>query len=133
ELTAMGVADVAEMERGIASFARSPNGGLITTAGGTAVRRKLIIELAARNKLPAVYPFRYYAVDGGLMTYGPNMLDPIRRAADYVDRILKGEKPADMPVQAPTKYDMVINLKTAKTLGLTVPPTLLARADEVME
>jgi putative ABC transport system substrate-binding protein len=133
ELTPIGVRDVGEIERGIASFARSGNGGLIVTAGGTAFHRDLIIKLAARHRLPAIYPFRYYAMGGGLITYGPDTLDPIRRAAGYVDRILKGEKPADLPVQAPTKYELVINLKTAKALGLTVPPTLLARADEVIE
>ena len=133
ELTPVSVRDAGEIERGVAAFARSANGGLIVTAGGTAFRRDLIIGLASRHKLPAVYPFRYYAKDGGLITYGPDTLDPIRRAAAYVDRILKGEKPADMPVQAPTKYELVINLKTAKALGLTVPPSLLARADEVIE
>jgi putative ABC transport system substrate-binding protein len=106
---------------------------LIVTAGGTAFRRDLIIKLASRHKLPAVYPFRYYAKDGGLISYGPDTLDPIRRAAVYVDRILKGEKPADLPVQAPTKYELVINLRTARALGLTVAATLLARADEVIE
>jgi putative ABC transport system substrate-binding protein len=106
---------------------------LMVTAGGRAARRNLIIGLAARHTLPAIFPFRYYALDGGLISYGPDTHDPIRRAAAYVDRILKGEKPADMPVQAPTKYEMVINLKTAKALGLSVPPTLLARADEVIE
>ena len=133
ELTPVGVRDVAEIERGVAAFARSANGGLIVTAGGTAFRRDLIIGLASRHKLPAVYPFRYYVKDGGLISYGPDTLDPIRRAAAYVDRILKGEKPADLPVQAPVKYELAINLKTAKVLGLTVPPTLLARADEVIE
>jgi ABC-type uncharacterized transport system substrate-binding protein len=133
ELTPVGVRDVEEIERGVTAFARSGNGGLIVTAGGTAFRRDLIIKLASRHKLPAVYPFRYYVKDGGLISYGPDTLDPIRRAAVYVDRILKGEKPADLPVQAPTKYELVINLKTAKTLGLTVPPSLLARADEVIE
>jgi putative ABC transport system substrate-binding protein len=133
ELTPVGVRDVEEIERGVTAFARSGNGGLIVTAGGTAFRRDLIIKLASRHKLPAVYPFRYYAKDGGLISYGPDTLDPIRRAAVYVDRILKGEKPADLPVQAPTKYELVINLKTAKALGLTVPATLLARADEVIE
>jgi putative ABC transport system substrate-binding protein len=106
---------------------------MIVTAGGTGARRKLIIGLASRHKLPSVYPYRYYAVDGGLVTYGPNTLDPVRRAAGYVDRILKGEKPADMPVQAPTKYELIINLKTAMTLGLTIPQSLLATADEVIE
>jgi putative ABC transport system substrate-binding protein len=106
---------------------------MIVTAAGTGARRKLIISLAARHKLPAVYPYRYYAVDGGLVTYGPNTLDPLRRAAGYVDRILKGEKPADMPAQAPTKYELIVNLKTAKTLGLTMPQSLLATADEVIE
>jgi len=133
ELTPVGVRDVEEIERGVTAFARSGNGGLIVTAGGTAFRRDLIIKLASRHKLPAVYPFRYYAKDGGLISYGPDTLDPIRRAAVYVDRILRGEKPADLPVQAPTKYELVINLKTAKALGLTVPATLLARADEVIE
>src|SRR6516162_7026631 len=107
ELTPIGVRDVGEIERGIASFARSGNGGLIVTAGGTAFHRDLIIKLAARHRLPAIYPFRYYAMGGGLITYGPDTLDPIRRAAGYVDRILKGEKPADLPVQAPTKYELV--------------------------
>jgi ABC-type uncharacterized transport system substrate-binding protein len=133
ELTPFSVRDPGEIERGVAAFARSGNGGLIVTAGGTAFRRNLIIGLASRYKLPAVYPFRYYATDGGLITYGPDTYDPIRSAAAYIDRILKGEKPADMPVQAPTKYELVINLKTAKALGLTVPPSLLARANEVIE
>jgi ABC-type uncharacterized transport system substrate-binding protein len=133
ELTPFNVRDPGEIERGVAAFARSGNGGLIVTAGGTAFRRNLIIGLASRYKLPAVYPFRYYATDGGLITYGPDTYDPIRSAAAYVDRILKGEKPAHMPVQAPTKYELVINLKTAKALGLTVPPSLLARANEVIE
>jgi putative tryptophan/tyrosine transport system substrate-binding protein len=105
----------------------------IVTTGGTAAHRKLIITLAARHKLPSIYPYRYYAVDGGLISYGPNTHDPVRRAAGYVDRILKGEKPADMPVQAPTKYELIVNLKTAKTLGLTIPQSLLATADEVIE
>ncbi|MGB8304624.1 MAG: ABC transporter substrate-binding protein [Pseudolabrys sp.] len=132
-LTPVSVRDAGEIERGVAAFARSDNGGLIVTSGGTAFRRDLIIELASRHKLPAVYPFRYYAKDGGLITYGPDPSDSVRHAAAYVDRILKGEKPADMPVQAPTTYELVINLKTAKALGLTVPPSLLARADEVIE
>jgi len=133
DLTPVGVRDADEIERGIAAFARSPDVGLIVTAGGLAARRDVIIGLASRHKLPAVYPFRYYAVDGGLISYGPETHDPIRRAAGYIDRILKGEKPADLPVQAPTKYELVINLKTAKTLGLMMPETLLARADEVIE
>ena len=132
-LTPVSVRDAGEIERGITEFARSDNGGLIVTSGGTAFRRDLIIGLASRHKLPAVYPFRYYAKDGGLITYGPDPSDSVRHAAAYVDRILKGEKPADMPVQAPTTYELVINLKTAKALGLTVPPSLLARADEVIE
>jgi putative tryptophan/tyrosine transport system substrate-binding protein len=133
ELTPFGARDAGEIERGVAAFALIGNGGLIVTAGGFAFRRDLVIGLASRHKLPAVYPFRYYAVDGGLISYGPDPYDPIRSAAAYVDRILKGEKPADMPVQAPTKYELVINLKTAKALGLTVPPSLLARANEVIE
>ena len=106
---------------------------MIVTSPSTAAHRKLIISLAARYKLPSVYPYRYYAVDGGLISYGTNTHDPVRRAAEYVDRILKGEKPADMPVQAPTKFELVINLKTAKVLGLTIPQSLLATADEVIE
>jgi putative ABC transport system substrate-binding protein len=133
ELTPVNVRDTDEIERNVAAFARSGNGGMIVTAGGTGARRKLIISLAARHKLPSVYPYRYYAVDGGLITYGPNTLDPVRRAARYVDRILKGEKPADMPEQAPTKYELIINLKTATALGLTIPQPLLATADEVIE
>ncbi|MGB8126303.1 MAG: ABC transporter substrate-binding protein [Pseudolabrys sp.] len=133
ELTPGNVADTDEIERAMAAFARSANGGVIVTTGGTAAHRKLIISLAARHKLPSVYPYRYYAVDGGLISYGPNTHDPVRRAAGYVDRILKGEKPADMPVQAPTKYELIVNLKTAKALGLTIPQSLLASADEVIE
>ena len=133
ELTPFSVRDVAEIERSIAAFARSGNGGLIVTAGGTGFHRDLLIRLASRYKLPAVYPFRYYAKDGGLISFGPDTHDPIRRAAGYVDRILKGEKPADLPVQAPTKFETVINLQTAKALGLDVPQSLLARADEVIE
>jgi len=133
ELKPVNVRDTDEIERNAEAFARSGNGGVIVTTGGTAARRKLIISLSARYKLPSVYPYRYYTIDGGLMSYGPNTHDPIRRAAGYVDRILKGEKPADLPVQAPTKYELVINLKTARTLGLTVPDSLLARADEVIE
>jgi putative tryptophan/tyrosine transport system substrate-binding protein len=133
ELIPVGVHDTTEMERGVAAFARSGNGGLIVTAAGTGSRRNLIIALASRFMLPAVYPFRYHVASGGLISYGPDTLDLFRRAAGYVDRILRGEKPADLPVQAPTKYDLVINLKTARALGFDVPPTLLARADEVIE
>jgi ABC-type uncharacterized transport system substrate-binding protein len=133
ELTPLNVRDTDEIERNVAAFARSGNGGMIVTVGGSAVHRGLILTLAARHKLPSVYPYRYYAVDGGLITYGPNSHEQVRRAAGYVDRILKGEKPADMPVQAPTKYELIINLKTAKALGLTIPQSLLATADEVIE
>ena len=134
ELRPIDVRDAGEMERALAAFAGSPNGGLILTGSALAVvHRNLIITLAARHKLPAVYFARYFVADGGLISYGPDQLDQYRRAAGYVDRILKGEKPADLPVQAPTKYELVINLKTAKALGLDVPPTLLARADEVIE
>ena len=134
ELRPIDVRDAAEIERAIAAFARAPNGGLIVTGSALAVvHRDLIIALAARYKLPAVYFQRLFAASGGLISYGPNFLDQYRRAAGYVDRILKGEKPADLPVQAPTKYELVINLKTAKALGLDVPPTLLARADDVIE
>jgi len=133
ELTPLGVSNTDEIERGLAVFARAGNGGMVVTQGGIAYHRNLVIRLAWSHKLPAVYPFRYYAVDGGLMSYGPDIRDPIRNAAAYVDRILKGEKPADMPVQAPTKYELVINLKTAKAFGITVPPSLLARANEVIE
>jgi putative tryptophan/tyrosine transport system substrate-binding protein len=133
ELKPVNVRDTDEIERTAATFARSGNGGVVVTTGGTGARRKLIISLSARYKLPAIYPYRYYAVDGGLISYGPNTHDPVRRAAGYVDRILKGEKPADMPVQAPTKFELVINLKTAKALGLTIPQSLLATAEEVIE
>jgi putative ABC transport system substrate-binding protein len=134
ELRPVAVRDPGEIERTITTFARENNGGLIVTAGaGVATHRGLIIRLAARYRLPAVYAYRYYVADGGLMSYGPNNIDQYRRAAGYVDRILKGEKPADLPVQAPTKYELVINLKTAKVLGLEIPSTLLARADEVIE
>jgi putative ABC transport system substrate-binding protein len=134
ELRPVGVADANEIERGITAFARDASGALIVTVGPAAIRhRETIIALAARHKLPAVYPYRFHATGGGLIAYGPDTIEPYRRAAGYVDRILKGEKPADLPVQAPTKYDLTINLKTAKALGLTVPPTLLARAGEVIE
>jgi putative ABC transport system substrate-binding protein len=134
ELSPIDVRDAGEIERAVAAFARESNGGLIVTASSaTAVRRKLIIMLAARHRLPAVYPFRYFVTDGGLISYGPDPADQFRQAAGYVDRILKGENTADLPVQAPTKYELAINLKTAKALDLTVPPLLLARADEVIE
>jgi putative ABC transport system substrate-binding protein len=126
--------DAADIERGVVAFVRSGHGGLIVTSGAIGnVHRARIIALAAQYKLPAVYPTRIFVSDGGLISYGPNTVDQFRQAASYVDRILKGEKPADLPVQAPTKYELVINLKTAKALGLTVPPSLLARADEVIE
>ncbi len=134
ELSPVDVRTVSDIERAVTRFASGSNGGLIVTANGFAiVYRDPIIALASRYRLPAVYPFRFYATDGGLISYGPDPIDPHRRAASYVDRILKGEKPADLPVQAPTKYELVINLKTARALGLTVPATLLARADEVIE
>jgi putative ABC transport system substrate-binding protein len=135
ELTPIGVRSADEIERGITTFARSANGGLIIVGPLSSVQRHrdLIATLAARHRLPAVYPSRLFITDGGLVSYGADPLDQYRRAADYVDRILKGEKPADLPVQAPTKYELVINLKTAKALGLEVPPTVLARADEVIE
>jgi putative ABC transport system substrate-binding protein len=134
EVNPINVRDAPEIERTVAAFARAPNGGLIVTAGaGSERHRDLIIMLAARHKLPAVYSERFFVTAGGLISYGPDQIDNYRRAASYVDRILKGEKPADLPVQAPTKYETVINLKTAKALGLAVPPALLARADEVIE
>jgi putative ABC transport system substrate-binding protein len=134
EVSPINMRDASEIERAAAAFARSAKGGLIVTASASAtVHRNLIIELAARGKLPAVYYARFFVIAGGLISYGADFADQYRRAAGYVDRILKGEKPADLPVQAPTKYELVINLKTAKALGLDVPPTLLARADEVIE
>jgi putative ABC transport system substrate-binding protein len=134
ELSAIGVRNVKEVENAVAALGRDEKGGLIVTASGFGANHpQLIATLASRHKVPAVYPFRYFARAGGLMCYGPNYPDQYRRAAGYVDRILKGEKPAGLPVQAPTKYELVINLKTAKALGLEVPPTLLARADEVIE
>ena len=134
ELTPVILRDTGEMERGIAAFARIPNGGLIVTRlTETIVRRDLIIALATRYRLPAVYPLRLFPAAGGLISYGPDLVELQRRAATYVGRILRGEKPADLPVQAPTKYELVINLKTAKTLGLTIPETLLATADEIIQ
>jgi putative ABC transport system substrate-binding protein len=134
DVSPIDVRHAPEIQRGIAAFARSANGGLIVTGSPLSlVHRELIITLAARHQLPTVYFQRSFVTDGGLISYGPDVADQARRAAGYVDRILKGDKPADLPVQAPTKYELVLNLKTAKTLGLTVPPTLLARADEVIE
>ena len=134
DLKPVNLRDAGEIERAITAFARAPNGGLIVTASAlSTARRGLIIALAARHKLPAVYYERFFVADGGLLSYGANFVAQFRQAAGYVDRILKGEKPADMPVQAPTKYELAINLKTAKALGLTVPSTLIGRADEVIE
>ena len=134
ELTPIAMRDAGAIEQAVAAFARSANGGLIITASSFVLpHRDLIFVLAARYRLPAIYPFRFYAVAGGLASYGPDIIDNFTRAAGYVDRILKGEKPGDLPVQAPTKYALVINLKTAKALGLTVPPSLLAIAEEVIE
>jgi putative ABC transport system substrate-binding protein len=126
--------EAGEIERAIAALARSGNGGLIVAPSASAsVHRNLIISLAAGLKLAAIYPYRYMVAQGGLMSYAPDTVDQFRRAAGYVDRILKGEKPADLPVQGPTKYELAINIRTAKALALTVPPTLLASADEVIE
>jgi putative ABC transport system substrate-binding protein len=134
EVSPLGVRDAGDITPDIAAFAREPNGGMIVLASpSTNAHRNLIIELAAQHRLPAVYTTRYFVTDGGLMSYAPDRSDLYRRAAGYVDRILKGEKPTGLPVQAPTRYELVINLKTAKALGLEVPPTLLARADEVIE
>jgi ABC-type uncharacterized transport system substrate-binding protein len=134
EVRPAGVRDAGEIERAVTAFAREPNGGLIVLASPLAIiQRDLIITLAARHRLPTVYSRRFFVTSGGLISYGPDSIEPYRRAASYVDRILKGEKPADLPVQAPTKYELVINLKTAKSLGLEIPPSVLARADEVIE
>ena len=134
EVIPINMRDAGEIEQAVETFARSPNGGLIAAGGGASIRyRDLIVTLAAQRKLPAVYWERFFVVAGGLSSYGVHTIDQYRRAAGYVDRILKGEKPSDLPVQAPTKYELVINLKTAKALGLEIPPTVLARADEVIE
>jgi putative tryptophan/tyrosine transport system substrate-binding protein len=134
DVTPVSVRDATEIERAVAEFTRFSNGGLIVTGSALAVvHRDLIVKLAAKHKLPAVYPNRDFVTGGGLISYGSNWVDQFRHAAGYVDRILRGEKPADLPVQAPTKYELAINLKTAKALGLTILPTLLARADEVIE
>jgi putative ABC transport system substrate-binding protein len=134
DVSPINVSNADEIERAVTAFAQTENGGLIVTASGWAAsHRKLIIGLAARHKLPAVYYRRLYVTDGGLISYGGDFIEQFRRAAAYVDRILKGEKPADLPVQTPTKYELVINLKTAKALGLTIPPSVLARADDVIE
>src|SRR5262249_13924212 len=134
ELTPIGVRDPGEIERGVAAFAAKPDGGLITTASAyTAVHRDLIVALAARHRLPAVYPFRYYITSGGLISYGTDPVDPYRQAAEYVSRILNGEKPGNLPVQAATKVELVVNLRAAKEIGLAIPPSLVARADDVIE
>jgi ABC-type uncharacterized transport system substrate-binding protein len=134
DLRVADVRDAREIERAVTTFAQGSNGGLIVTGSpGALIHRTLIVALAARHRLPAAYPGRVFVVDGGLISYGPDSVDQLRRAAGYVDRILKGEKPADLPVQAPTKYELVINLKTAKTLGIEVSPMLLTRADEMIQ
>jgi putative tryptophan/tyrosine transport system substrate-binding protein len=134
EVTPLGGGAAGDIERTVTEFARGPNGGLIVVATASlADNRGLIISLAAKHRLPAVYPFPFFVADGGLICYGPDSLEPHRQAAQYVDRILKGEKPSDLPVQAPTKYELVINLKTAKALGLAVPPSVLARANRILE
>jgi putative tryptophan/tyrosine transport system substrate-binding protein len=134
QLTAAAVRDAAEIERAIDQFAREPSGGLIVLPSGlTIVHRGLVIALAARYRLPAIYQYRQFVTDGGLISYGNDLTDQYRQAASYVDRILRGEKPGDLPVQQPTKFELIINLKTAKTLGLDIPPSVLARADEVIE
>jgi putative tryptophan/tyrosine transport system substrate-binding protein len=134
EAKALDVRDAATIERGVSAFAREPHGGLVVVANpATSIHRELIIALAARHRLPAIYPYRYFVADGGLVSYGIDNHDLWQKAAGYVDRILKGAKPAELPVQEPTKFELAINLKTAKALNLTVPPELLARADEVIE
>jgi putative ABC transport system substrate-binding protein len=134
EIRPIDVREPVKIDDGIAALASTPNGGLIVTGSApAAVHRALIIKLAAQHRVPAVYPYRFYATDGGLVSYGPDTIDPYRRAASYVDRILKGEKPADLPVQAPTKYELVINRKTAKSLDLVLPQAMVARADEVID
>jgi putative ABC transport system substrate-binding protein len=134
ELRPFDVRDAGEIERAVTAFALQPNGGLIVTSSALAqIHRDLIIKLAAQHRLPAIYPYPFYVAAGGLMSFGPDNIEQFRQAAGYVDRILKGERPADLPVQAPTKYETVLNLKTAKALGLTIPPTMLALADEVIE
>jgi putative ABC transport system substrate-binding protein len=134
QVTVADVRDAADIESAVVSFAREQHGGLIAPPSLiVGLQRRLVVALAARYRLPAVYPYRYFASDGGLMSYGVDLLDLFRRSASYLDRILKGEKPADLPVQQATKYELVINLRTAKALGITVPPTLLVQADEVIE
>jgi putative ABC transport system substrate-binding protein len=134
EVTPLGGVEAGDIERTVTEFARGPNGGLIVVATASlADNRGLIISLAAKHRLPAVYPFPFFVADGGLICYGPDSLEPHRQAAHYVDRILKGEKPSDLPVQAPTKYELVINLKTAKALGLTIPNSVLSRANQILE
>ena len=134
ELTPLNVQTTRDIERAIGDFARGSSGGLIVTLNGVTIKhRGLIATLAAQHRLAAIYPQRYFVADGGLISYGPNSVEPYRSVAGYIDRILKGEKPADLPVQAPTKYELVLNMKTAKALGIDVAPQLLARADEVIE
>jgi putative ABC transport system substrate-binding protein len=134
ELSVIDSREVHEIERGLATFEREPNGGVIVAGtASAAAHRKLIISLATRYQLPSIYPYRYYPADGGLASYGPNPAETFKRAAEYVDRILKGAKPSELPVQAPTKYELVLNLKAAKALGLEIPSSLLATADEVIE